>query len=83
MKLSRIVYFVVLFTVSCGYYSLKGTIPSHLNNIVVMPIINDSNEYNIGELLSDKFLEALLKENILSITSFDKADCKLSITIKK
>ena len=41
-------YFILLFFMnSCTFYSLKGTIPSHINNVYIQPIINKSSDQRI------------------------------------
>ena len=68
---------------SCGYYSFKGSIPSHINSVVISPLINETSEYIIADLLNEKFLKLILLENIIDIVSFEEADSKLDISITK
>ena len=44
MKLIKYLgYFTLLFVInSCSFYSLKGTIPSHIKNVYIQPILNKS-----------------------------------------
>ena len=80
---SRILLLLPLLILNCGLYSIKGSIPSHLDSLVLMSPINETSEFNLGEILSDKLLNSLLTEGILKIMPFENADSKLDIIIKK
>ena len=73
---------IVLILSNCSYYSFKGSIPAHINNVVIPPIVNKTSEYTVATILNEKFLDLMLLENILDIVSFESADSKLDITIK-
>ena len=45
---------IVLIINSCASYSLKGTIPVHIKNIYISPIINKSMDQEVVDLLDDK-----------------------------
>ena len=73
---------LILMFQNCSFYSFKGSIPSHIDSVVISPFKNETSEYIISDLLNDKFLRLMLLENILDIVSFEEADSKLDITIK-
>ncbi len=81
MKFKIINIFLLLLLQSCSYYSFKGSIPSHINSVVITPLKNETSEYMISDLLNEKFMNLLLFENILDIESFQNADSKLDIII--
>ena len=84
MKLSRFfVILVFLFSNSCSYYSLTGSIPLHLKTVVIQPTINNTSEYDIGKKIERMFSDILINKNLLSITSYEKADCQLQFSVKK
>ena len=85
MRLNKIFFkiSILLLATGCSYYSLKGSIPSHLNKVIVTPVINETTEFGLGEELHDNLIELILDENILSVTDYEKADCKIDITIIK
>ena len=85
MKLNKKYYsiFLIFFMFSCSFYSLNKSIPLHLDNVVLQPTINKTNEYKIGREFENKFLQLLLEKNLLSITDYEKADCQLRFTIEK
>ena len=82
----KIIYkilFILLICVfqNCSFYSFKGSIPSHIDSVVISPFKNETSEYIISDLLNEKFLRLMLLENILDIVSFKEADSKLEIII--
>ena len=58
MKLIK--YFIlsvlILIINSCAFYSVKGTIPAHIKNIDITPIINRSMDQQVVDLLDDESL---------------------------
>ena len=84
MKLNNISIALILsFMVSsCGYYSLKDSIPAHLKNVIVMPIVNETAEFDLAKKLHDELINSLVEENILTVSDFESADCKIDILIK-
>ena len=72
---------LILTLHNCGYYSFKGSIPTHINSVVISPLKNETSEYIISDILNEKFLKLILLENIIDIVSFEDADSKLDITI--
>ena len=66
---------------SCTFYSLKGTIPNHIKNMYISPIINKSVDQEVVDLLDDQLNELLINQNILEIVNYDTADSKLEITV--
>ncbi|MAV65007.1 MAG: hypothetical protein CMG00_07435 [Candidatus Marinimicrobia bacterium] len=71
----------LLFVVSCSYYSFKGSLPAHIDNVNILPIINNSTEYLVMEVLENEIYDTLLKENVLKLTSLNEAKSRLDITI--
>ena len=84
MKISRksILIIFLLMLLSCSFYSLEGSIPIHLRNVVIQPTINETSEYNVGKFFENSFSQLLLTKNLLSITEFQKADCQLQFKVK-
>ena len=78
-------FFIFLFPLifsSCTYYSFKGSLPANIDNISISPIINESTEYVVTDILDEQIYNILLKENVLKLVSIDNAKSKLNITIK-
>lgn len=78
---SILLVFPFLF-ISCSYYSFKGSLPAHIDNISVSPIFNQSTEYVVSDILDEEIYNILLKENVLKLVGIDNAKSKLDITIK-
>ena len=76
-----ILLFLFLIMNSCAFYSLKGTIPVHIKNIYITPIINKSVDQEIVDLLDEKLNELLINQNVLEIVNYDQADSKLDIIV--
>ncbi|MAR15003.1 MAG: hypothetical protein CMG21_00900 [Candidatus Marinimicrobia bacterium] len=83
MKLIKYLGYLTLLLVinSCSFYSLKGTIPSHIKNVYIQPILNKSSDQDISDLINDKLNNLLISQNILEIVDYDTADSKIEITI--
>lgn len=76
-------YILILFLIfNCSFYSFKGSIPAHIKNVVIPPIVNKTSEYTAATILNEKFLDLMLLENILDIVSYENADSKLDITVE-
>jgi len=80
--MKKMLYIITILYLSCGYYSFKGSIPSHINSVIISPIENITSEFLITDLLNEKLLELMLLENILDIVTFENADSKIDIMIK-
>ena len=83
MKSIRYYLLIIFLTLiySCSIYSLKGTIPNHIKNMYISPIINKSVDQEVVDLLDDKLNELLINQNILEIVNYDTADSKLEIVV--
>ncbi len=77
-----LVLLLIIFNIKCGIYSFKGSIPSHIKSVALTPVINESAEFSITELLSEQLNTFMIRENVLSINSLDLSDSKLDIIIK-
>ena len=83
-NIKRILY-VVLLTVlmmSCGYYSFKGALPSHLKTVAI-PIFIDQSAYpGVQEKVTDSITNAFIADNTLKLVDESKADVILNGTIQ-
>ena len=77
----KYIIFIILMG-NCGFYSFKGSVPAHIKNIVISPLINNTSEYTASTILEEKFINMMLLENILDIVKYENADSKLDITVK-
>ena len=69
-------------TTSCSFYSFKGSVPAHIDNITISPIINNSTEYSAVAILDKEISNTLLRENVLKLSNIEDAKSRLDITIK-
>ena len=82
-SIKKTLYIIVLIILmqSCTFYSTKGTIPAHINNVYIQPIKNNSIDQEIVNLLDVQLNQLLLNQNILKIVKYDGADSKIELTI--
>lgn len=67
---------------ACGIYSMKGTIPAHIQSISISPIKNESTEFAVVDLVGESINAQMISENILKLTGQDEAHSQLDIIIK-
>tara|TARA_Y100000768_G_scaffold211513_1_gene159341 strand:- start:2278 stop:2856 length:579 start_codon:yes stop_codon:yes gene_type:complete len=82
LKNNFFILFLPLILSSCTYYSFKGSLPANIDNISISPILNESTEYVVSDILDEEIYNILLKENVLKLVGIDNAKSKLDITIK-
>ena len=84
MKLNSIYIVSILSLIisNCSFYSLEGSIPVHLSKIVISPVINESSEYTIGQKFEEQFMLSFIEQNLLLISDYENANCKLEFKIK-
>ena len=72
---------LILLLSSCGYYSFKGALPSHLKTIAI-PLFNDRTpNAGVREKLTDMLTDAFIEDNTLSLADETKADLVLTGSI--
>ena len=82
MNYRRNIILIALLLNSCGFYSFKGSLPDGVDSISISPIINNTSEYNIINLLNNKLYDELSNQNILDIVDIYNSDTSLELTIK-
>jgi len=83
MVYKTLVIFSILMTLSlsCGYYSFTGSIPSHIKTVAV-PLFDDNTSFpGVRELLTNKVIDAFIAENVLQVVPEPKADLLITGTI--
>ena len=83
MRLAKhfILTIIILIINSCTFYSLKGTIPVHIKNIYISPIVNKSMDQEVADLLDDILNQLTIDQNVLEVVNYDTADSKLDIIV--
>ena len=76
----KIIIIIVLFQ-GCFFYSMRGSLPAHINSISLAPVINESAEFAIAEILNDELNELMVNENVLDIVMPEQADSHLKVVI--
>jgi len=63
---------------SCGYYSFKGALPSHLQGIAIPLFENRSPYPQVEEKLTNSLIDEFISDNTLKIVDESEADLILS-----
>ena len=73
---------IIIFLVQgCFFYSMRGSLPAHINSISLAPVINESAEFAVGEILNDELNELMVNANVLDIVMPEQADSRLEVVI--
>lgn len=73
--------FGMLFVLSCGYYSLKGSLPPHLKTVAIPLMENRTPEFGITETLTDAVIDEFVRDGSLKIVDRSAADVLITGTI--
>ena len=74
---------LLLLTIGCSFYSLRGSLPAHIKTISISPVINESSEFGINEKINEIIIDKFISEKILDLADNDNADSQLNIIIKR
>ncbi len=66
---------------SCGYYSFKGSLPSHLKTVAVPLFYSQSQEPGIAEEITNEVINQFISDNTLKIADESEADLVLNGTV--
>lgn len=72
---------VLLFTVSCGFYSFSGSSLKGIKTIAVPLFDNQTTQYGIREKLTEKLNDAIISDNTLQVVNIRNADSALRGTV--
>ena len=62
-KLYNTVLILIIFVImSCGFYSMAGSIPPHIKSIAIPLVNNQTAEFGIAENITDNIIEVLDEE---------------------
>ena len=80
---NKFIYCIILLllTTSCSFYSFKGSLPAHIDNISISPIINNSKEYIVLDVLNAEIYNTFLSENVLKLVDINEAKSRLEIKV--
>ena len=73
---------IIIFLIQgCFFYSMRGSLPAHINSISLAPVVNESAEFAVAEILNDELNELMVNENVLDIVMPEQADSRLEVVI--
>ncbi len=75
--------FFQLSVLSCGIYSLAGSIPPHIKSIAIPLMENQTSDFSLSEDLTDHIISKFNESGILHIKGEKEANSILNGTIKK
>ena len=73
----------LIFLVSCGFYSMAGSIPHHIKSIAIPLMDNQTAEFGLSEDITDGILDEFNEAGILRVSDENSAHSILRGTIKK
>ncbi len=66
---------------ACGYYSFKGSLPSHIETVAI-PLFEDRTAYpGVRESITNKVIDGFISDNTLQVVDESKADLMINGTI--
>ena len=77
---AKFLIFIMLFQ-GCLFYSIRGSLPAHINSISLAPVVNESAEFEAAKILNEELNELMLNENVLDIVLPEQADSRLEVVI--
>ena len=79
---STVKIIIIIFLVQgCFFYSMRGSLPAHINSISLAPVVNESAEFAVAEILNEELNELMMNENVLDIVMPEQADSRLEVVI--
>ena len=81
IRLSAKIAIIILLFQGCWFYSIRGSLPAHINSISLAPVINESAEFAVAEILNEVLNELMVNENVLDIVLPEQADSRLEVVI--
>ena len=79
---STVKIIIIIFLIQgCFFYSMRGSLPAHINSISLAPVVNESSEFAVAEILNDELNELMVSENVLDIVMPEQADSRLEVVI--
>ncbi len=73
---------MIFFLSACGYYSFKGSLPSHIKSIAIPLFDNQTPDPGVPEKLNQLLRDDFINDNTLKVVDESKADLLLTGTIQ-
>ena len=81
IRFSANIIIIILLFHGCLFYSIRGSLPAHINSISLASVTNESAEFSVAEILNEELNELMLSENVLDIVLPEQADSRLEVVI--
>ena len=81
IRFSANIIIIILLFQGCLFYSIRGSLPAHINSISLASVTNESAEFSVAEILNEELNELMLSENVLDIVLPEQADSRLEVVI--
>ena len=78
-----LIFNLILLLNGCAIYSLAGSIPPHIKSIGIPLVDNETSEYGLEQIVTDRILEKFNQEGILKVLNEEVANSILKGTISK
>lgn len=78
-----IILFLAFYSLSCTFYSLAGSIPTHIKSIAIPLMENQTAEFGISEDITDGIIDEFNQLGIFDITDEYSANSILQGIVKK
>ena len=73
---------LIIYISSCSYYSLAGSIPSHIKSVHIPLFENQTSEFDLSEDITDSIIEQFNQTGLLKIVDEANSSSVLKGTIK-
>jgi len=81
-QVTLFILILLLLLNSCGYYSFKGALPSHIQAVAIPIFIDKSGYPGVLEKVTDTVIESFISDNTLKVVDESKADIIINGTIQ-
>ncbi|MFL2997887.1 MAG: hypothetical protein ACJZ1Q_03950, partial [Candidatus Neomarinimicrobiota bacterium] len=75
-----LIFNLILLFNGCAIYSLAGSIPPHIKSISIPLVDNETSEYGLEQIVTDRILEKFNQEGILKVLNEEVANSILKGT---
>ena len=81
MKVATLLFISIVF--SCSYYSMTGSIPSHIKSVSIPEFLNETAEYGIEQRITNLIIEKFNENGVLKVVDKENSDSVLKGSISK
>ena len=81
MRKTNILILLMLLHTGCSYYSVSGSLPSHIKTVAVPLFENETVEIDIVEGITSEVIDAIIKDGNMKVVSEFQSDAIVNGTI--